>query len=251
VAQTFRSGTNDIDALVFADIYLEDPDQVHPDELNDVYVLVNFRPVVTKKNWRIDCGVAGYDNTVGLPPFFPTRLRFEDYGYRLWIQQAGIAAAHVDAVQTHTKNNYMRHPLPFEIFNEEVANLLKRKTHASLTHVNDLSNEFGYQGEVTERDSEDIIERIRAVHGRALACAKGAGTEPRKLALERFACSLEKAFYGFETDFFQQNLSRIVDDVVGDIRGAMELWPTLVEICYFRKHRKDLPQTRVRNQKLA
>jgi hypothetical protein len=32
-------------------------------------------------------------------------------------------------------------------------------------------------------------------------------------------------------------------------RGALELWPTLVEICYFRKHRQDLPQTRIRNQK--
>jgi hypothetical protein len=39
MAQTFRSGTNDIDALV------------------------NFRPIVTKRNWRMDCGVAGYDNT--------------------------------------------------------------------------------------------------------------------------------------------------------------------------------------------
>ena len=28
----------------------------------DQYVLTNFRPCVTKKNWRMDCGVAGYDN---------------------------------------------------------------------------------------------------------------------------------------------------------------------------------------------
>ena len=104
---------------------------------------------------------------------------------------------------------------------------------------------------MTAEDSEEIIDRIRRVHARALGCASEATTEPRKQALERFACNLEKAFYGFETDFFQQNLSRIVDDVVVDIRGAMELWPTLVEICYFRKHRKDLPQTRVRNQKRA
>ena len=115
IAQTFRSGTSDVDALAFADMYLEDPDQTDPDQLTDVYVLVNFRPAVTKKNWRMDCGVAGYDNTVGLPPFFPTRLRFEDYVYRRWIQQSGIAAAHVDAAQTHIKNNYMRHPLAFEV----------------------------------------------------------------------------------------------------------------------------------------
>ena len=92
-----------------------------PDELNELYVLVNFRPAVTNKNWRMDCGVAGYDNTFGLPPFFPTRLRFEDYIYRLWVQQDGIAAAHVDAAQNHTKNNYMRNPVAAEIFNEEVS----------------------------------------------------------------------------------------------------------------------------------
>ena len=60
------------------------------DKLHEFYVLENFRPVITNKNWRMDCGVAGYDNTFGLPPFFPTRLRFEDYIYRLWIQQEGL-----------------------------------------------------------------------------------------------------------------------------------------------------------------
>jgi hypothetical protein len=79
IAQTFRSGTNDIDAIDYVDMFLDDAGQTNPEALNDVYVLVNFRPVVTKKNWRMDCGVAGYDNTFGLPPFFPTRLRFEDY----------------------------------------------------------------------------------------------------------------------------------------------------------------------------
>ena len=89
MAQTFRSGTNDIDAIDYVEMFLGDERQTNPDDLNDVYVLVNFRPVVTKKNWRMDCGVAGYDNTFGLPPFFPTRLRFEDYIYRLWVQAAG------------------------------------------------------------------------------------------------------------------------------------------------------------------
>jgi len=29
---------------------------------------------------------------------------------------------------------------------------------------------------------------------------------------------------------------------------GIELWPTLVEICYFQKGRKGLPQIRVNNQ---
>lgn len=79
--------------------------QTFPDAVNDLYVLDNFRPAVTNRNWRMDCGVAGYDNTFGLPPFFPTRLRFEDSIYRLWVQQPGIVAAHVDAAQHHTRES--------------------------------------------------------------------------------------------------------------------------------------------------
>ena len=65
-----------------------------------------------------------------------------------------------------------------------------------------------------------------------------------------FAANLQKAFYGFEPDFFQQNLLRIVDDVVSVIKGSIELWPSLVEICYFQKDRRGLPQIRVKNRKI-
>src|SRR5262249_34532838 len=73
MAQTFRSGTNDIDAMDFADLFLDDEDQVDPDGLNELYVLVNFRPAVTKKNWRMDCGGAGHQKNFRHPPLFPSR----------------------------------------------------------------------------------------------------------------------------------------------------------------------------------
>jgi hypothetical protein len=249
IAQTFRSGTNDIDATDFLEMFLEDEEQTSLDTLNDVYVLVNFRPVVTRKNWRMDCGVAAYDNTFGLPPFFPTRLRFEDYIYRLWIQQDGIVAAHVDAAQHHMKSNYMRNPPAAEIFNEEVSNLLKRKIKSTVTHLDALTIGFDYEGEVTGEDAHEILDKITALHQRALKAAETAGTPDRAQALRFFAASLEKAFYSFEPDFFQQNLLRIVDDVVQGIKGSIQLWPTLVEIAYFEKRRNGLPMTRVCNQK--
>ncbi len=249
IAQTFRSGTNDIDAIDFVDLFLDDADQTSLDDLNDVYVLVNFRPALTKKNWRMDCGVAGYDNSFGLPPFFPTRLRFEDYIYRLWVQQEGIAAAHVDAAQNHTKSNYMRNPPAAEIFNEELSNLLKRKIKSTLTKLDDLSIAFDYEGEVTAQDAEEILSKVSALYGRALEAAETASTPQRAEALRLFAANLEKAFYGFEPDFFQQNLLRIVDDVISVIKGSIELWPSLVEICYFHKSRNGLPQIRVKNHK--
>jgi hypothetical protein len=249
MAQTFRSGTNDIDAIDYVDMFLDDEGQTNLDDLNDVYVLVNFRPAVTKRNWRMDCGVAGYDNTFGLPPFFPTRLRFEDYIYRLWVQQEGVVAAHVDAAQNHTKSNYMRNPPAAEIFNEELANLLKRKIKSTVTRLDELTIAFDYEGEVTAQDAKDILAKITALYGRALEAVETAGSPERAQALRLFAANLDKTFYGFEPDFFQQNLLRIVDDVIAVIKGSIELWPTLVEICYFHKDRKGLPQIRVNNQK--
>jgi hypothetical protein len=249
LAQTFRSGTNDIDAIDFVDMFLADEDQVDPDAINDIYVLVNFRPVVTKLNWRMDCGVAAYDNTFGLPPFFPTRLRFEDYIYRLWVQQDGIVAAHVDAAQHHTRSNYMRNPPAAEIFNEEVSNLIKRKIKSSVRHLDELSVEFDYDGHVTAHDAQEVLEKIVGLHTRALEGASRASSPERADALRLFASNLHKAFYGFEPDFFQQNLVRIVDDVVSVIKGSIELWPTLVEISYLEKGRRGLPQLRVKNQR--
>jgi hypothetical protein len=249
IAQTFRSGTNDIDAIDFVEMFLADEQQVDPDALNDLYVLVNFRPVITKQNWRMDCGIAGYDNTFGLPPFFPTRLRFEDYIYRLWIQQEGVVAAHVDAAQHHTRSNYMRNPPAAEIFNEEVANLIKRKIKASLVRLGSLGIDFDYDGHVTVGDAQEVLDKIVCLHRRALDAIPQASTPQRADALRLFAGNLQKAFYGFEPDFFQQNLVRIVDDVISVIKTALELWPTLVEISYFQKARQGLPQLRVQNQK--
>lgn len=249
IAQTFRSGTNDIDAVDFLEMFLEDESQTSLDHLNDVYVLVNFRPAVTRKNWRMDCGVAAYDNTFGLPAFFPTRLRFEDYIYRLWIQQDGIVSAHVDAAQHHLKSNYMRNPPAAEIFNEEVCNLLKRKIKASLSHMDALTVNFDYEGEVTGQDACEILEKTTALHRRATQSAEQAGTPERAEALRLFGANLEKAFYGFEPDFFQQNLARIADDAIGVIKASIQLWPTLVEIAYFEKRRHGLPRTRVSNEK--
>jgi hypothetical protein len=249
IAQTYRTGTNDVDALDYVNMFLHNEEQVDIEALNEVYVLSNFRPVVTKKNWRIDCGVAGYDNRLGLPPFFPTRLRFEDYIYRLWVIQPGIAAAHVDAVQRHTKNNYMRNPMAMEVFNEELCSLLKRKIKDSITERHDLGIRFRYNGEVTIEDTEEILDKVTAVHRQILSAAAVTRDPERAESMKLFAENLSKVFYGFEPDFFQQNVSRIVDDVISQIHASLELWPTLVEICYFEKDKRELPQTRVKNRK--
>jgi hypothetical protein len=143
----------------------------------------------------------------------------------------------------------MRNPPAAEVFNEELANLLKRKIKSTVSRLDDLSIAFDYEGEVTAADAEEILAKIAALYGRTAEAADAATVPERAEALRLFAANLDKAFYGFEPDFFQQNLLRIVDDVITVIKASIELWPTLVEICYFQKSRRGLPQVRVRNQK--
>jgi hypothetical protein len=143
----------------------------------------------------------------------------------------------------------MRNPPAAEIFNEEVANLIKRKIRTSVTRIDELGVAFGYDGQVSATDAQEVLDKITSLHARAVNAIPGAGSVPRADALRLFAANLEKAFYGFEPDFFQQNLVRIVDDVISVIKGSIELWPTLIEICYFQKRRHGLPQLRVHNQR--
>ena len=72
------------------------------------------------------------------------------------------------------------------------------------------------------------VPRGDVATGRSIGARYRAATARRTAParkLQRFACNLEKAFDGFEADFFQQNLRRIVDDVVNDIRGQWNCGP--------------------------
>jgi hypothetical protein len=157
----------------------------------------------------------------------------------------------VDAVQTHIKNNYMRNPLAMDVFNEELCTLLKKKIKGTVTKLEDLTIRFGYNGEVTLKDTQEILDKITGVHRQLVEAAETTTDAQRRQALNLFAENLARSFYGFEPDFFQQNVTRIVDDVVSVIQASLELWPTLVEICYFHKDKKEFPQIRVKNRKLA
>ena len=106
-----------------------------------------------------------------------------------------------------------------------------------------------HEGEVTAQDAQEILEKMVRLHARTLATAAATRNAERAEALQLLAANLHKAFYGFEPDFFQHNLVRSMDDVVSVIKGSLELWPALIEICYFQKGRKGLPQMRVDNQR--
>jgi hypothetical protein len=123
--------------------------------------------------------------------------------------------------------------------------ILKRKIHSSMTSCDELGISFDYSGGVSTQDAETTLTKIVTLHQRAMSAAKNAKSQQRIDSLRMFAANLEKAFYGFEPDFFQHKLTRIVDEVIAVIKSTLELWPTLVEICYFQKLRHGLPMRKI------
>jgi hypothetical protein len=125
---------------------------------------------------------------------------------------------------------------------------LKRKFRSTLRKTDEWGIAFDYDGAVSLEDSQQILDDARSLHARVLAAMDHARHEDRRMALGQFAAGLSRTFYDFEPDFFQQNVSRIVDDEVGLIRASLEIWPTLLEIVYFKRHTRSLPMRRVRNK---
>jgi hypothetical protein len=106
---------------------------------------------------------------------------------------------------------------------------------------------FDHEGEVTAADADEILDRVQRLYARVGTAAR-ASNGVRAGALAGLEEDLFRSFYGFERDFLHQNVARIVDDVVSVFRSALELWPSLVEICFLEKRRHGLPLTRVRNR---
>ena len=65
-----------------------------------------------------------------------------------------------------------------------------------------------------------------------------------------FAENLARSFYGFEPDFFQQNVSQIVDDVVKSNSCLIGDMADVDRICYFHKDKREFPQRRIDNKKV-
>ncbi len=83
-----------------------------------------------------------------------------------------------------------------------------------MTKLEDLTIRFGYNGEVTLKDTQEILDKIAEVNRQVVEAAGKAfvkDLQSWREALTLFAENLARSFYGFEPDFFQQNVTRIVD----------------------------------------
>lgn len=133
-----------------------------------------------------------------------------------------------------------------ELLNEAICLLLKNRIRDSTRKLDETHITFDYEGEATAEDSLQMLELARALYARVVEAAAQAKSEERRQALMAFGTGLSRVYHDFKPDFFQQSVSRIVDDKVRLIRSSPEIWPTLLEIIYFRKSCHALPIRRVK-----
>ena len=227
LAQTFRTGSSDIDIKDYVDEFFRNPVLVTMNDLSKVFVLSDLRPCVTKVNWRMDCGIAGYDNRQGLPCFIPTSLRFEDYLFRIWSQKENVASAHVDATQTHKRSPSNRPSLASDYLNEELSSILKDELRRLNNGISDLTLSFD-DGLLIDPDKiQEIFDRGQKLHARAVA--KSNDEFDRKGHYIQFSNALFNSYCRFDEEVFSSYVNRTLNDEMDLLRQAVFLWPRIVE----------------------
>lgn len=254
-AQTYRSGSADVDAIDYANDFLINPYHAFVNDMSLRYVIQAFKPCVTSTNWRLDCGISGYDNSKGLPPFFPTQLRFEDYVFRLWLQDAGVAAAHVNGVQAHYRNPYMRESLPHDLWNEAMANFLKPRLKEQIVQINPTTLVFNGEIHVSGDESRKIVEEGRCYYVKALQRAATVvrqretsdplSPEQKSNYLIGFARDVYDEYEGFDVAAFQRKMQRTIDDEMKAIVSTMTVWPDVLEAASELKQSENIPLRKI------
>jgi hypothetical protein len=242
MAETGLTGADDLDTLDFLYFFLNDADLSEMTEPSKTFILDTYRPFVTKNNWKTACGVSGYDNTEGLPAFFPTRLRFEDYAYRLWTQRNDFASCHINAIQYHDRDGHERPNAGQDILNEAFANYLKDKLRESLQEISDIHMVFTPDRRVDSDEVTRILDSARDIYYDVMRAAKKVNSSARRAKqLDIVAASLLSEFEGFAHDRFLHKMSHTVSSELDVIVQTQEIWPSCVEAAADLHRRGALP----------
>jgi len=228
VAQSFRTGSSDVDAADYVREFFRNPVLVSINDLSKVYVISDYTPCVTKENWRGDCGVSAYDNRDGLPPFIPTRLRFEDYLFRVWSNMhKGVASAHIDAMQTHRRSPNNRPPLASDYLNEELSAVLKNELRRLAKSADDISVKFENDLKVNPQDIKAMLKKARKLH--KIAHDKELEFPDRKSYFLQFANALHHEYHRFSESDFTQHVELTLRSEFDLLNRTLEVWPKIIE----------------------
>ncbi|MCX8178687.1 MAG: hypothetical protein N3D75_02570 [Candidatus Aenigmarchaeota archaeon] len=244
MVQAFRTGSPDIDAKDYSEEFFLNPILVMENDASRFYVINAYRPFITKENWRFDCGVAGYDNTNGLPPNIPTILRFEDYSNRVFLYKSPeYASAHVNAILTHKRNPYNRASLAHNLLNEEITAFLKiallSKINANGLNITMDESEI----RTSPKYVGEIIDRNKVFYEKAQRLVK---EKPEwSEYYHQFVNDILYEFCEFNPERLEKRINGIISQEMSAFSELVKLWPDILQETKEIKQR-GLPIRRIR-----
>ncbi len=227
VAQSFKTGMADLDATDFAQDIL-DPEN-ESINISMKYIAQGYQPCVTATNWRFDTGVAGYDNRFGLPPFLPTTLRTEEYVLRLLGQHPNFAAAHIGASQLHLRAATQRKSLGYDIYNEELVQVLRTKLRGLVRKIDETTILFERDGHIPLREAQRMIEKAIPYYSAAKEKAHKSLCQEQKGYFNQFSDDLEEYFCNFDAALFRRAAEKKIRTEIDTIVEAMQIWPEILD----------------------
>ncbi|MFH1073356.1 MAG: hypothetical protein V1743_08055 [Nanoarchaeota archaeon] len=233
LAQTPKTGWADLDAKDFAEdcLTLDLEDTL---DSSFRYIIKAYHPFMTNDNWRLDTGVLAFDNSQGLPPFIPTRLRTEEFSYRIWISNPAYASAHVNAVQTHNRNQASRDSLGVDLWNEAVGNYLRKKLLGLTRGMDDITVTFERDGNVPLSHADQIREIGNDYYHKFLKSherlKQNQPTEKHATYFFKVAEDIYRCFFSFDQSVFHRDMQEVIKAELNSTIDGMALWPKVIQV---------------------
>jgi hypothetical protein len=229
IVQTHLTGDADIEVDALLNAYFDTRDQrilfgFVPKKL----CLSLCRGAVTMNNSRLTGAVLAYDNSTGGMYFLPTKLRCEDYIWRLAIRYDGSHACALAATsQTHYRASTGRDSLASEWFNEQVAWSVATNMFKSVDNLTSRSVRFDLSSIDVGDEAAEIGARLNDLCGRFQQLTRATAADQKTGAdFSRIQDACGAAASGGEL------CARLHDRVRDEMKlynRIAEIWPRIME----------------------
>ena len=248
--QTHLTGDADIDSSDFVNLFMETGlEDILSGKLPKKFILESFKPVISQNNMRLTGAVLGYDNTEGGVYFLPTSFRFEDYVWRINIEQDhNSACAYTENAQTHIRSLSVRNSIAKDWYNEMLALEMKKRVRDSMIRIGENKISFNPPEPISEEVAESIYTQILMKRNEASKISRS--IKKNGSPYMRFAGELDSMLKDDlgNPRILSSNLTKKVEEEFDAYNKTASIWPEILSLCF--ENRISLPKVNIRTGKV-
>jgi len=230
LTQTHLTGDTDVEAEILLNEYINSGSlEALAGKMPKKLALTFCSQALLRTNSRLTGAVMGLDNSAGALYFLPTKLRCEDFIWRLYLaRNQNICCAYTDSAQTHTRSALHRPSVLMEWLNDRFAWALFRQLISGVRDTGEHFISFDENIDVAAeaREIVDLLRFYRSEIGmrldRSLMPAGLAATyRADLLVIEERQLT--------EYDHLYLTLKNCIQTEINIANAVAKLWPNLIE----------------------